>query len=78
MRAEKVGEELETNGGESEVQSEFRSERADVLSQTTSIAQRESTQPSAYMEVWGLLRLFLNPWQEDFFFCLGGSVWKSS
>ena len=51
-RAEKVGEESETNGDESEVQSEFGSERADALSRTTSEdAQGESMQPSACAEV---------------------------
>ena len=52
MRVEKVREELETNGEESEVQSEFGSESADVLSWTTSDdAQGESMLPSAYAEV---------------------------
>ena len=51
-RAEKVGEESETKGDESEVRSEFRSESADALSWTTSDdAQGESMQPSACAEV---------------------------
>ena len=51
-RAEKVRVESETNGEESEVRSEFRSERVDALSRTTSDdAQGESMQPSACAEV---------------------------
>ena len=52
MRAEKIREELETNGEESEVRSKFGSERVDALSQTTSDnVQGESMQPSACAEI---------------------------
>ena len=51
MSAENIGAESETNGEESEIRSEFRSERVEALSWTTSEAQGRSTQPSECAEV---------------------------
>ena len=62
ISAEMWREESEISGEVRETQRELGSERADVLSRTTSEkAQKGSTQSSGCAEGWGLLSLFLNP-----------------